>query len=104
VPQPIAVAATSNLVVSGFAADRDKKAPAGGVDVVIDGIPYASEYGLPRDDVREYFKVSAYKDVGFSFSRPAISFPPGPHRILIRVIAGDKKSYQESPAVLVMLR
>src|SRR5579871_1978059 len=58
------VAADAENAVSGWALDQSK-ALAGGVDVVIDNVPYAARYGTARTDVADHFKRPDSANSGF---------------------------------------
>jgi hypothetical protein len=96
---PLTISHSSLITGSGYAIDQESKNLAGGVDVVIDGLPFASRYQMDRLDVANYFKNPVYGQAGFAFSLPASLFGRGTHRLALRVIASDKKSYLESPSV-----
>ncbi len=102
--QPIKVSATGSLTAQGWAVDPAKKDLAGGVEVVIDKVPYAAEYGLPRGDVGAYFKVPAYDKCGFAFTAPAAAFGRGDHALSIRILSNDKQSYYQGGSVNVSIR
>src|SRR6185503_19510825 len=80
---------TRALKVSGWAVDSPSKQAASNVDVVIDGVPYAATYGLPRVDVASQFKVKSYRKSGYEFSMPAGGLRKGTHTLCIRVVASD---------------
>lgn len=87
------------MVLDGFAFDPVLKAPARGVDVVVDGKAYGTAYGHARPDVANYFKVPALAATGYRVTLPAGSLGKGAHSLVIRVIAADGASYFESPPV-----
>jgi hypothetical protein len=82
---------------AGFAFDPVAKAPARGVDVVVDGRAYGSAYGAVRLDVASYFKQPGLSAVGFTFALPAGALKPGDHLVLLRVVAADGRGFYESP-------
>ena len=84
------------VTILGWAVDESGKTTASGVDVVIDGKAYASEYGAEREDVGAYYKVPAYKNSGYTLTFPAGSFGKGRHQVCVRVLAQDGKKYWES--------
>ena len=85
--------------VNGWAMDRSKKMPASGVDVVIDGVPYAAKYGIARIDVAKHFDKPEYLKSGYLLMLAPHQLTKGPHALAIRVIANDGKSYNEGPVV-----
>ena len=91
------------LMVAGWAVDATNKKPASNVDIVIDGIPYAARYGVPRPDVATHLKDSIYEPSGFEFSMPARGLSEGTHTLFIRVIASDGQSFVQSPDITVVL-
>jgi hypothetical protein len=91
------------LPIAGWAIDSPNKLPASNVDVVIDGIPYAAHYGVPRKDVAAYLKDNRYETSGFEFSMPAGVLAKGSHTLSIRVVGSDGKSYVQSPGITVVL-
>jgi hypothetical protein len=83
--------------VSGWALDP-AGATAGGVEVVVDGKPFVTNYGLSRPDVAAYFQSPSYEKSGFSFSMPAGQLMRGMHRFSIRIIDRAGRAYFESAA------
>jgi hypothetical protein len=81
----------------GFAFDPVAKAPARGVDVVVDGRVYGSAYGGARLDVASYFKQPGLTAVGYAMTLPAGALAAGQHSVLLRVVAADGKGFYESP-------
>ena len=94
---PTVVGANQNVTASGWAGTPNGL--AGGVDVVIDGKPFKSNYGLERDDVAAATHNPALAKSGYNFSMPASQIGPGTHTLTVRVISSDKQSYYESPTV-----
>jgi hypothetical protein len=86
------------ITFDGFAFDPAAKAPARGVDVVVDGKAYGSSYGVARPDVASYFKQPGLSAVGFAFTLPAGALKPGDHLVLLRVVAADGKGFYPSPS------
>ena len=82
---------------AGFAFDPVAKAPARGVDVVVDGRAYGTAYGATRLDVASYFKQPGLSAVGFTMILPAGALAAGDHMVLLRVVAADGKGFYESP-------
>ena len=97
--QPVRVPGTGPIKVSGFAVDAPAKAPAGGVDIVIDGVPYRATYGSPRPDVAASFKRPAMGAAGYEYTIPAGALKPGPHQLQVRIIAADVKTYYTGDTV-----
>jgi hypothetical protein len=102
--QPVTVSAGGELILRGFAVDRESKNAAGGVDIAIDGMPFMAQYGIARPDVADYFKTPAYAKAGFLFTMPARMFGNGRHQLAVRVIASDKSTFYQSPALAIEIR
>lgn len=102
--QPVEVKATSDIDLSGFAVDGIAQKPAGGVDIVIDGLPFRAHYGISRPDVAQYFKVPEYSQAGYSFSIAARYFGPGPHKLAVRVVSNDQTKYCEGPLLALVIK
>jgi hypothetical protein len=95
--QPAVTPGGQPTAFEGFAFDPVAKAPARGVDVVVDGKAYGSAYGGARPDVASYFKQPGLGAVGFSLALPAGALAAGPHSVRLRVVASDGKGFYESP-------
>jgi hypothetical protein len=87
------------VAFSGWAFDEPNKAAASGVDIVIDSIPYSANYGSDRSDVAEHFQNPSYRNCGFQMTMAPRQLPKGSHSVVVRVIAQDRKTYYQSPAV-----
>src|SRR5947207_2337992 len=64
--QPAVTPAGKPAAFDGFGFDGLAKAPAKGIDVVIDGRAYGTTYGSKRPDVAAYFKTPDLAPVGFT--------------------------------------
>jgi len=95
---------SKELLVYGWAIDDPRKAAAGGVDIVIDHIPYAAHYRISRKDVAAYYKEPSYETSGFDFTIPAVQMSQGVHVFAVRVVANDGKSYWESPEFTLVVQ
>ena len=95
----VQVSGDAALAITGWAVDEPKKAPAGGVDLVIDGVPYSAHYGTERTDVATHFKRPAYANSGFELRMAAGQINKGPHAVSMRVISSNRKSYYEGPVI-----
>jgi hypothetical protein len=102
--RPAVTAGAQPVLLDGFGFDPQSKAPAKGVDVVIDGVAYGTKYGIARPDVAAYFKVPALSAVGFRTTLPAGTLKPGAHTAVIRVVAADGAGFYDSPAVAFEVR
>lgn len=85
--------------ITGWAVDEPKKTTAGGVDAVIDQIPYSAHYGSPRKDVATHFNQPAYEASGFELMIAPGQLSKGQHSVSIRVISNDRKSYYQGPVI-----
>jgi hypothetical protein len=101
--QPVRIPVTHDFQINGWAIDAPNETTASTVDVVVDGTPYASQYGVARTDVADYFKKPEYKNSGFQLIVPAGRLQRGTHRVSIRVVGNDGKSYATSPDVTVIV-
>lgn len=97
--QPAVTPAARPVVFDGFAFDPVAKAPAKGVDVVVDGKAYGAAYGAERPDVARFFKAPMLVKVGFKATLPAGALTIGPHTVVLRIVAADGKSFYESPQI-----
>ena len=99
VQKSIQIAADNDIGITGWALDVAKTNTAGAVDVVLDNVPYSARYGLERPDVGSHFNRPDFNNSGFQLVLSRGRLSKGPHAISIRVIASDKKSYNEGPVV-----
>jgi hypothetical protein len=97
--RPAVTPAGQPIRLDGFGFDPVAKAPAKGVDVVVDGKAYGTAYGAARPDVATYMKTPSLVKVGFSATLPAGTLAPGPHIAMVRVVAADGMSYYEGVAI-----
>jgi hypothetical protein len=97
----VVIARSDQLTLLGWAIDPDSTALAAGVDVAIDGVPYAARYGLDRPDVAAAFKAPACRQSGVEFSMPAALLSKAEHRLTLRVVPQGKKLYYESAAMVL---
>jgi phosphoglycerol transferase len=97
------VSPSSEVKVTGWALDPSHKSTAGGLDIVVDRTPFASMYGLSRDDVAKYFQHPEYRDSGFVASIPREALTKGEHTLRVRVVSSDGKCYRESPGLSLIV-
>jgi hypothetical protein len=98
----VKLAQSGSVFTSGWAIDGPAKVPAGGVEIVIDGAAYETDYGVKREEIAKFFKNPACEPSGFKFNMPVIALAaPGTHHLTFRVIARDQSGYVESPAVML---
>ncbi len=94
---PATAAADAPVLFDGFAFDPVAMVPAGGVDVVVDRTAYGAVYGAPRGDVADFHDTPALVSVGYRAVLATGTLAPGPHQVVIRVIAADGGGFYESP-------
>ena len=99
----IDVPANSAIRFSGWAVDEPNHSAAGGVDIVIDGVPYGAVYGWYRSDVADHFKNMSYLHSGFVLVLEPGTLAKGRHTVSLRTISHDKNSYYEGPALSLRL-
>lgn len=95
----VEVSGAATFGITGWAIDEPNKAPAGGVDAVIDQAPYSAHYGSPRPDVATHFSNPGYSNSGYELMVAPGQLTKGPHSVAIRVISSDKKSFYQGPVV-----
>ncbi|MCX6631405.1 MAG: hypothetical protein NTW28_27650 [Candidatus Solibacter sp.] len=100
----VVVPATGTLTGVGWAVDGANKAAAGGVDVAVDGRPHRAESGRERPDVGQHFNIRAYDSSGFIFYLPVAKLGPGVHKLTMRVVSHDGKTYSEGLPVRLEIR
>lgn len=98
---PASIPLAEDSKVSGWAVDAPSRAPASGVDVVVDRMVFPSVYGAHRNDVAQYFGRPNYRDTGFTATIPAKALSRGDHWLSVRVVTADGRCYYQSPAVRV---
>lgn len=96
---PAVAPADEPLMFQGFGFDPVALAPAKGVDLVVDGRVYPTTYGHDRQDVADFKKVPGLVPVGYRTTLPAGALQPGPHEVVVRVIATDGSGYYQSPVI-----
>jgi len=99
IQKSIQIAADTEFAISGWALDESKKSTAGGVDVVLDQVPHSARYGTERPDVASHFNRPDYTNCGFQLNVGRGQLAKGSHSVSVRVIANDKKSYNEGPVI-----
>ena len=100
----VEVAADQGVTFSGWAIDELHKAAAGGVDVVIDGMPYSARYGVERGDVAGHYNNAALRNTGFEWTLAPGQLSKGLHSVSLRVIASDRKTYYQGPGIQFRVR
>ncbi len=95
---PLHVDGSGELKISGWAVDQPMETAAGGVDILIDQVPFPTIYGTDRSDVVDYFKRPAYRASGFTVALPAQNISKGQHALALRVVSSDGRCYYETQA------
>jgi len=98
---PPSIRSAEDSKVSGWAVDAPSRAPASGVDVVIDRMVFPTIYGANRNDVAQFFSRPNYRETGFTATIPANTLSRGEHWLSMRVVTADGRCYFQSPAVRV---
>jgi len=98
------ISSTAPLKMHGWAVDGDAKQLAGGVELVVDGRAYQTEYKLSREDVATVQRLAAYANAGFRVSLPVDQLEKGEHTLSVRVISNDGKSFREGEMVKLTLQ
>jgi hypothetical protein len=94
----------SDVLIYGWAVDPVRQSTAGGVDIVIDEIPYRARYGLDRVDVAQALGLARYRKCGFDLLLPVSDLTSGTHSLAVRVIsANEDDTYWEIPAIRVLV-
>jgi FkbM family methyltransferase len=97
--ESIHVSGDAPLQFMGWAVDEPNRSAAGGVDVVIDDAPYSAVYNGSRPDVADHFKTMACLNSGFRLVLAPGILAQGQHVVSLRMIAHDRKSYYQGPAL-----
>jgi len=100
----VSTGASADITGAGWAVDNQNNVPAGGVDIAIDGQPFRTQYGVERPDVAAHFNLPAYTKTGFQFLIPAGALSAGQHKLTVRVISSDGKTYRESAPVALVVQ
>ena len=96
---PALVSGGAPIEMTGFGFDVVAKAPAKGIDLVIDGKPYGAVYGAPRPDVAADKKIPALAATGYHMTLPGGTLTKGPHQVVVRVLTADGSAYYQSPVI-----
>jgi hypothetical protein len=76
------VGQADSLIVSGWAADGQQRAPVSTLTVLIDGTAVGNAtLGHPRPDVASAYGTSAYLNSGWTFTYPAAGLSVGTHTV-----------------------
>jgi hypothetical protein len=99
---PVHLRLNAEFSVKGWAVDPEAQKAAGGVEILIDGIPYRATYALPRKDVADHFGIPEYASAGFALTtKTGGAIGRGMHRVAVRILTNDRASYYEGLPVAV---
>lgn len=101
---PAVIKAGEPATFSGFGFDPVAKAAGKTIDIVVDGVAYATVCCHGRQDVASYYKTQAVLASGFTATLPAGVIKPGVHTVEVRVISPDGKSYFDGPPISFQAR
>jgi len=91
--KPVILKGAKTVVIRGWAVDSEAKDEAGGVYIDIDGKFYPSLYGFNRADVAEAYHVSSYQYSGFEGDILVSEIGNGLHKLSLKILTKNKKSY-----------
>lgn len=83
--------------IKGWAVDAQARTTAKGIELVLDGVPYAIPYGIDRPDVAAGANIPAYLKCGYSATLRARLLVRGNHRLRLRIIGSQGLWYYETP-------
>jgi hypothetical protein len=85
------------MSIRGWAVDWPARDLAGGVAVVIDGVPHYTHYGLENDQAVKYLVSDKYLLSGFNCTVSVSEIGPGTHTISLKVLSRDCKGIYSVP-------
>jgi phosphoglycerol transferase len=101
-PKPVRLT-RGRATIEGWAVDRQAAANGAGVDVLLDGNPIPTIYGIERPDVASAWQQPRYRASGFRGALPASRLGAGSHTLFLRVASIDVRCYYETPALALMI-
>jgi len=102
--QSATVESGTPLNILGWACSSDHTKLVAEVDLMMDDGLYKIPYGQPRPDVAQAYGNPGLTNSGFAASFPAGDLGPGKHKIALRIIGADGKSYLQSPGLTIVVR
>jgi hypothetical protein len=81
---------------TGWAVDLPGQNLAKGVSVEIDGKSFKAFYGFERKDVAKHLKSDIYQNCGWKAEIPASTLGKGEHKMVLKILAADKRVYYTS--------
>ncbi len=102
--QSATVESGTPLNILGWALSSHRTKLVSEVDLMMDDGLYQIPYGQPRPDVAQIYGNPGVTNCGFAASFPARDLGAGKHKIALRIIGADRKSYLQSPGVIVTVR
>jgi FkbM family methyltransferase len=101
--QPTHVSHGRELQFTGWAIDERHRSAALRVDVVVDEVPYQTEYGGHRPDVAHHFDSIGCQNTGFRVVLPPGTLEKGQHKVYIRVLSCDQCTYLRGPSLTIVV-
>ena len=100
-PQPIQIDTDRQPTLKGWIIDPGLRAGRA-VDLSVDGVPLAAQYGYDRPDVgQQFFSIEARRS-GFQAVLPKL--PRGPHTLVLRLISADQDLYYQSWPLRILVQ
>jgi phosphoglycerol transferase len=103
-PQVIPVRGSRAVKVTGWGIDQPSGSTGRAIDVLVDGRPVPTFYGLDREDVSSTFGSMSYRESGFATEVAARTLAPGAHTLALRLIAANGECYYEGQPLNVVVR
>lgn len=72
-------------------------------DIAIDGLPFATTYGLDRPDIAKFLGSPAATHCGFQATLPG-GLSRGKHELTLRVVSSDQELYYESLPITLTIQ
>jgi len=99
--EPLILPGDRPLTVTGWILSPDSQLGSG-VDLVIDDVPIAAQYGFKRPDVAKAVRVPGAISCGFRGILPKL--PSGDHKIGVRIIERNQLRYFQGYSIKVTVR
>lgn len=101
ITKPITIPLGSNIVISGWAIDGFSAHTAGGVALLVDGTEiWPVQYGERREDIAKRLGRLSYLESGWHIAIPAGVIPHGVHKITVRTLSKDGRSWYTPPQLV----
>jgi len=89
----ITIRRDEDVMITGWALDARRQAPAASVDLVLNGVAYRTAVRIPRADVATAHGDRAYFRSGFSARFPPGVLTPGSHELELRIVMTGQHEY-----------